>query len=182
MPVCVVAVSGLASRAEEQEVPVVNLPAKVVAAIQAKFPGAKLVSALKATEDGETGYEVKLTVKSPDTQIVTRRRFRSRVQTIPGKEQQIEIGVNADGTVYEMEKTIDVNELPQPVRNVLAKDYATASVTKVEEVFRNDKLEYYEIKLTSEKKKFEIEVTADGKLLVEETEKAKKHPGLSKKE
>src|SRR5262245_19898680 len=183
-PICLFSFSlGVAATTgDEQEVSLVDLPGKVVAAIKAKFPAAKLVSAIKVTDDDETGYEVKITVKGPDIRLVSGRRFRSKVEIVPGKEQEIEIGLTADGAVYEMEKTIDAKDLPQPVQNVLKKDYATATVTKVEEVFKKDKLEYYEIRLTSnEKKKFEIEVTASGKVLVEEAEKTKKRPALDKR-
>ena len=165
-------------KAEEENVAVANLPVKVVTAIKAKFPAANLVSAVKDKEDGQTMYEVKITVTTQESQVVASRRriFRSRPTTsLVAKTQEIEVGLNEDGTIYEMEKTIEAKDLPKAVSDTLASKYGTAAVDKIEEIYKKDKLVHYEFKLTSSaKKKFEVEIAADGKFLVEETAKDKK--------
>lgn|GEM_PF-7127471 len=52
--------------------------------------------------------------------------------------------------------------------------YGKITYKTTEEVFKKDKLEYYEVLFeTAEKKWFEVEVSAEGKILKEEEKKKK---------
>src|SRR5688572_4562103 len=70
---------------DEEEVAVKDLPAKVVDAIEAKFPGAKITEAEKETEDGDTVYEVEINFG----------------------DEELEVEVSEDGKILEVEEEED---------------------------------------------------------------------------
>jgi hypothetical protein len=141
------------ARADEEKIDVDKLPEKVVAAVKAKYPDAKLEKASKERENDKTLYEV----------------------GIKNGEQKIDVTLEEDGTIVEIEKTIDAKDLPQAVTDALETKYPKYSCKKAEEISKKDKLEYYEVVLeTAEKKKFEVVVKPDGKIVKEESKDKKK--------
>src|SRR5262245_17095729 len=91
----VVAAPLRAVRAEgdEEQCPLDKLPAKVTAAVKAKWPKGEMLSATKETEKGKTLYEVK----------------------VKDGESKIEAVLTEDGVFTEIEATIPVKDLPKAV-------------------------------------------------------------------
>jgi hypothetical protein len=150
----VIALASLVSfaGADEQKVPLDKLPAKVRDAVKAKFASAELIGASKEKEKDETIYEV----------------------TIKHEGHKIDVELKEDGTIIAYEKEIKVEDLPKAVSDAVKEKYGKVDYKVAEEVFKKDKLEYYEVVVTTaEKKKFEVEVSAEGKILKEEAKKEK---------
>ncbi|MDB5389468.1 MAG: hypothetical protein JWM11_5114, partial [Planctomycetaceae bacterium] len=111
------------------------------------FPKAELIKATKEEEDKEVNYEV--TVK------------------VDGK--QIDITVEADGKIEELEKEIDLKDLPKAVTEALEKNHPKAVHKSAEAVYEiedgKEELEYYEVQLvTSDKKMIEVKIKENGKI------------------
>jgi len=168
------ALFALPVKGDLERVSLADVPANVIASLKAKFPNAKLVSAVRGVENGETQYEIRIIARIEQLEEGPPRllRRRARATNITYKDQEIEVGLKTDGSIYEMEKTIDARELPPRVAATLSEKYSDAAVQKVEEVTKKDKLAHYEIKLMSrEKKPVEVEIAPNGKVLKEEEQK-----------
>jgi uncharacterized membrane protein YkoI len=152
------AVLAAAVGADEEKVPLDKLPRAVLDAVKAKFPKGELKSASKEVEDGKTLYEVALKDGGHD----------------------IDATFTADGKVAGIEKVIDAKDLPRAVSAALEDKYPKATYRKVEEVteFKDgeEKPAVYEVLLqTADNKKFEVVLTAEGKITkVEDKNKEKK--------
>ncbi len=144
------AVAGFVA-ADEEKVPLDKVPKAVLEAVKVRFPQAKVNSAEKETEDGKTVYEIAITEK----------------------EQNIEVTVTTDAKIVEIEKQIVAKDLPAGVARALEGKYPKATFKMIEEVWKvtdgKENLEYYEVLLvTQDKKKFEVSVTAEGKITKQE--------------
>lgn len=144
-------------RADEEKVPLDQLPKAVAEAVKKRFPEAEMKGAEKETEKGKTVYEV----------------------TITNKGQSIEVTLTPEGTVTEIEKQIEAKDLPQVVAEALAGKYPKATYKMIEEVIKvkgdKEKLAYYEVLLvTAGKKKLEVSVTPEGKFTKEEDKSKEK--------
>ncbi|MCE9532711.1 MAG: PepSY domain-containing protein [Planctomycetes bacterium] len=139
------------TQADEEKVPLDKLPAKVKAAVKAKFPDAELLSAEKETEDGKTLYEV----------------------DIKNKGQKIEVTVDEDGKIVEIEKEIAAKDLPKVVLDAIEKKYPKATITKAEEITTGEKVKF-EMLITVCDKKLEVSFDPQGKFLEEEDKSKKK--------
>jgi len=138
--------------ADEEKVPLDKVPAKVLDAVKTKFPRAELVKASKEKENNETIYEV----------------------AIKNEGQNIDVSLKEDGTIIEVEKEIKAEDLPKVVADALKEKYGKVAYKKAEEVIKKDKLEYYEVLFeTAENKRFEVEVSPEGKIMKEEEKKKK---------
>ena len=145
---------------DEEKVPLDKLPKAVADAVKAKFPDAKLVAAGKEKEDGKVVYEVAIT----------------------NKDQSIEITVTPDGKIVLIEKVIAEKDLPKAVAEALEKKYPKATIKKLEEIVKDDKIVKYEaLIVTADKKNLEVSFDPSGKFL-EEEKKDKDEKGESKKE
>jgi uncharacterized membrane protein YkoI len=151
-----VAVLGLmvaAVNADEEKVPLKDLPKKVVAAVKAKFPGAKLNSASKEKEGEGFVYEVSITDK---------------------EGHKIDVSLTPEGKITAIEKLITAQDFPAAVTKTLKAKYPGAKYLKVEDVTAGEK-KYYEVVLeTKDKKKFEVEISPEGKVLKTESKDKKK--------
>jgi uncharacterized membrane protein YkoI len=145
------------ARADEEKVPLNKLPKVVKEAVMKRFPDAELVSAEKEVEKGKTVYEV----------------------AIKNKGQKIEVTLTPKGVITEIEKQIAARELPEAVTAALEKKYPKATYKMIEEVIKvkggKENLEYYEVLLvTTARKKYEVSVSAAGKIVkVEDKNKSK---------
>ena len=144
-------------RADEEKVPLDKLPQAVAAAVKNRFPDAELKGASKEEEKGQTIYEV----------------------AIRHKGQSMDISLTPTGTITEIEKSIEAKAMPRAVKAALTRKYPQATYQKIEEVIkvkgRTEKLEYYEVVLTTAgKKKLEVAVTPEGKLTGEEDKSKEK--------
>ena len=147
----------VAVRADEEKVPLDKVPKAVMKAVKERFPGAKLKAASTEKEDGKVVYEVALEHKG----------------------QKMDVTLTPEGAIIEIEKTIAAKDLPEVVAKALEDKYPKAKYQVVEEVIKVkdkvEKLEYYEILLTTAgKKKFEVQVAPDGKIVKEESKDKKK--------
>jgi hypothetical protein len=153
MVVALVVVAGPALGDDEEKVPLDKLPKAVVDAVKEKFPKAEMVSASKEKEDGKTLFEVSLK---------------------DGKHK-IDVTVTPEGKIDTVEKTIEVGDLPKAVAEAFESRYPRATVQKVEEISKEDKVTKYEFLIvTADKKKLEVCFDPKGKFLDEEKKEEKK--------
>lgn len=147
------------ARAKEQVIPTSRLPKAVLARIEKDFPKAAII---KAGMEDEDEYRVK----------VYEVKF-----THNGKER--EIMVSSDGTVVELETVVPENELPEAVRNALAKAAEGGKIQKIEktEVLAVVKLVElktpdlsYEAQILKDGKHLEIKFAPNGKVVETEEE------------
>jgi hypothetical protein len=134
-----------AAFANEKTVKQADVPKPVLAAVEAKYPNAKLTHFAKEVEDGKTLYEVALTVGTTHA----------------------EVSVSPEGKIVSEETTISVNDLPDAVRNGLAGSrYGKAKVLRVERVMEAAKpgVTTFELMVEQAGKKHELAFDGAGKL------------------
>src|SRR5262249_1379676 len=130
----------------DEKVPIDKVPKKVMAAVKARFPGAKITTAGKGTTDGKVVWDIELTLKG----------------------RKYEMDIQDDGTVLEVEKEVKGDEVPEGGTKALKAKYPKAKVKVIMEVNKvKDKKEvpdHYEVTLETEgKKEIEVIVSLDGK-------------------
>ncbi len=124
-----------------------KLPKQISAALKTKFPKAELVSAEKGDEDGKPVFEV----------------------VVKDQQQNLEVTLSPEGQIFAVEKTITADKLPKTVAAALHTKLPSAKIITAEEVWKDDKLSAYELTVeTAEKKSYEYEIDATGKILEEE--------------
>jgi hypothetical protein len=147
------AVAGLvvlaaAARAAEEKIPPDKLPKEVRAAVDGKFPGAELTSIEKETENGQVVYDIELKHKG----------------------RKYEMDIKEDGTILEIEKEIAAKDLPEAVTKALEAKYPKATYEEVMEKVKGKETkpsEYEVVLVTADKKKLEVTLTPDGKIVEE---------------
>jgi uncharacterized membrane protein YkoI len=142
---------GSAVRADEEKVALAKVPGPILAAVKKQFPGAKLVAAGKEKEDGKTVYEVSLQYKG----------------------HNYDVTATPEGKVVEVEKEITAGDLPKAVKGALDARYPKATLKKVEEITKDDKVAYEVLLVSAEKKTIEIKLDSRGKVLETEAKKGK---------
>lgn len=135
------------ARADEENVPLDKLPAKVKDAVKAKFPEAEFVKASKEVEEGVVLYEV----------------------GIRNKGQTIEVTTTEDGKIVEIESTIDARTLPPVVTNALLSRFGSLRFLKAEDIVKGDKT-YFEVLIehANGARRTEVQIDKAGKILHEE--------------
>lgn len=150
----VVAISGMTFvspvGAEEEKVALDKLPKAVTDAVKKMFPKAELIGATKEEEDKEIEYEV----------------------TVKDGGKKIDITVDDKGKIEELEKEVDLKDLPKAVTESLEKNHPKAVRKSAEAVYEiedgKEELEYYEVQVeTADKKKIEVKIKADGKIVTD---------------
>jgi uncharacterized membrane protein YkoI len=147
--VAVLALLGLtvAAWGEEKKIAIDKVPKVVLDAVKTKFPGAKLTGASMETEDKKLIYEVAFTYKG----------------------HNYEVECTPEGAFVAIDKQLDFKELPKEVAQTLTEKYPQAKYHVIEEVTKKEKIEYYEVELTTaDKKKIEVLIGPSGKILKEE--------------
>jgi uncharacterized membrane protein YkoI len=144
-----------ATKAQEAEIPLDQVPKGVMDSAKAKFPGAKFREASKETEDGKTVFELAL--------------------THDGKTMDVTFQEN--GTLVLVETEVSENDLPAVVLQAVKGKYPGAKIDLVESVKKGPELkkeaDYYEFHIaTKDKKSIEVEVDSQGKILNTEEKKA----------
>ena len=141
-----------ASRADEEKVPLADVPKAVLDAVKAKFPGAELTGAEKETEDGKTVFEIALKDKGCG----------------------VDVSVTPKGKIVEIERELAPADLPKPVAAAVEAKYPKATVKKAEETVEfegNEEEKSYEVVVvTAAKKTLELKVSPAGKILEEEAD------------
>jgi hypothetical protein len=145
-----------ATSADEEDVPLDQVPKAVLDAVKTRFKGAELKSASKETEDGQLVYEV----------------------TIKLKGRTIDTTLTPPGKLLMIEEQIDAGELPKAVSQTLRDKYPKAAYKIIEKIIKvedsQETLSLFEVLLeTPEKQAFEVQLNPEGKVVIEE----KKGPG-----
>jgi len=133
--------------ADEQKVPLRDVPRAVLDAVRAKFPKAELKGATKETgEDDEVTYEISLV----------------------NQGKKVTVSVDREGKIEEIETEIAIGDLPKSVTDALAAKYPKATLKRAEEVVEIDhgkEEKEYEVEVvTPEGKSIEVKVEANGRI------------------
>ena len=137
------------AQADEKKIEVSELPKVVVKAAMKAFPEAKIVGAAKETEDGETIFEV--------------------MMKLDGKS--IDLAIDDEGEIEEIEKEIEVEDLPRAVIKAARKRFPEGKIAKVEEVSDEDDKVVYELAIEIKGgKTVEVIMSPNGKILEDEHE------------
>ena len=119
-------------------------PKAVRDAIEGRFPGAKVSTTERETENGKVNFEVNLT----------------------HKDRKYEMHIQEDGTIKAIEKEINLKDVPEAVLKALKDKYPDAMIQGGMEVSKvKDKKEtpdHYLISVKIGDKKKEIAVSLDG--------------------
>jgi hypothetical protein len=131
---------------QDEKVDIDKLPSKVAATLKAKFPGAKITSASKTTENGAIVYDIEM--------------------TRGGRKHEMDL--KEDGTIVNFENEISVKALPAAVTAAVKARYPNCPIKEAMEVMvikdKKDTLDEYEVLIeTAEKKEVELTVSPDGK-------------------
>jgi hypothetical protein len=138
--------------AGEEKVPLDKLPDSVVKAVTLKFPEAKMTSAVKATADGKTSYEV----------------------TLKAGKFGIDVTLTSEGKIMQVEKEMAFTDLPKPVAAAFSARYPKAKVKRIEELSKDDKIISYELLIEAAEKTLEGYFDPQGKFLQEKDVTPKK--------
>jgi len=127
----------------EKAVPLDKVPKKVLDAVKAKYPTAKLRSASTETDKGKTVYEIAIT----------------------NKKQKIDVSLTSEGKIVSIEAEIEMKDVPKKVVKAFKSKYADAKVKLIEEVTKN-KTHYYEFQITTaDGQSMEVSFDPSGKYL-----------------
>jgi len=139
-------VAGLAGA---QKLKASDVPAAVTEAFAKNFPKAKEV---KWSNEGTSEFEAEFEIAA------------------------LEQAANFDktGNLLETETEIKKSELPQAVQAAIAKEFAGFTLDEPEKVEIPGKALLYEMELKKDKVKYEVQFSADGKVVKKEEMKAKK--------
>jgi uncharacterized membrane protein YkoI len=154
MCVLVIVLASMAARADddkEEKVPLDKVPKAVLKAVKAKFRGAELISAQTEKEDGKTLYEINL----------------------KDKGHTVDVSLTPDGKIVSIEKTIDAKDLPRRVTETINNKYPKADYKRVEEITEGGKTSYEVLLVAANKKKIEMVLDRDGKIIKEEAKDKK---------
>lgn len=136
-----------AARADEEAVPLDKLPKAVTDAVAKRFPKVEMKEASKEKDGDKVVFEVSLKKDGKTTDVT----------------------VTEAGVITLIEQQIEFKDLPKAVAKAFEDKYPKATYEIVETVTKvadgKETLDYYEAKLTdADKKKWEVEVTPDGKV------------------
>ncbi|SNX58804.1 Putative beta-lactamase-inhibitor-like, PepSY-like [Nitrosomonas ureae] len=130
--------------ASENEVSKDQVPKTVLEAFEKSYPNAKEVEFEQGMIEGKTVYEIEYKENG----------------------REYEIMYDADGEILQKEESIDMETLPEPVAQAIAKAYPKATLEEAEKVMNPDgTVTGYEVEIMSEGKKFELQVDTYGKIL-----------------
>jgi hypothetical protein len=135
-------------RAKEEPVPQDKIPKKVMDALLAKFPKAKIDKCVKEKEGDDVVYDIEFKQEG----------------------RKCEADIKEDGTYINYEKAIDAKDLPKKCRDAIDKKYPKATLKEIMEETevkgKDEKLSAYEVVLvTADKKEVEVKVSPEGKIL-----------------
>jgi hypothetical protein len=144
---------GPLAHGREEKVALDAVPAPVMSAVKARFPGASVQGAGRETEKGKLVYEV----------------------TLDEKGRNVDVTVTPGGDLLLIESAIDRAEVPAPVVQALTEKYPGAVYRVLESIVEVDKgherLAFYEVELvTADRHTKEVKVKPDGRGMTEEEE------------
>lgn len=119
-----------------------DLPASVVSSFEKSYPTAVIKGIGKEKENGATYYEV---------------------ESMDGKTRR-DLLYSPDGTLVEIEETISIAKIPQPVTKTFSEKFVGYSVVKAEKVTKGGEVSY-ELTIKQGKGKKEVVFDSAGKVL-----------------
>lgn len=129
--------------AQEKKIKRSDLPPAVEKAVAAQSVGATIRGFSTEKENGQTLYEVEMTVSGHSK----------------------DVSMTADGSVFEVEEQVTLDSLSTEVKAGLQAKAGNRKILKVESLTKKGKLVAYEAKVEANGKKTEIQVGPDGKPL-----------------
>lgn len=121
-----------------------QVPKPVVEAFEKAYPNAKKVEFEEETFEGKTVYEVEY----------------------KENRKEYDLLYDADGTLLRKEEEIDVQTLPEPIRQAVTKAYPKAKIKEAEKLMKPDgTVTGYEVEIKEGRKEFELELDTDGQIL-----------------
>ncbi|MFY9558324.1 MAG: hypothetical protein WAV20_00035 [Blastocatellia bacterium] len=133
----------------ETRVKMKDLPEAVRKTVQEQSKGATLRGLARETDDGKTFYEAELRVRGHNKDVL----------------------IDPAGTVVEIEEQVAMSSLPSVVQATIRKEAGKGKITGVESITKNNSIEAYEAHVTTGRKRFEIKVAPDGKLISSEEDR-----------
>jgi uncharacterized membrane protein YkoI len=109
---------------EEREIDLDELPAAVLEALEAAYPGARILEAEMEEEDGETEYDV----------------------SAMHEGRTLEVGLTSSGEVIEVSQVLEEEDLPQQVIEWIEANFAGAELLEIELV-SEDGFTSYELQI-----------------------------------
>ena len=134
--------AGIAS-AQEKKIKRSDLPPAVEKTVAAQSAGATIKGFSTEKENGQTLYEVEMTVNG-----------RSK-----------DISMTADGSIVEIEEQVALDSLSSDVKAGLQTKAGKGTILRVEALTKKGKLVAYEAQVETNGKKSEVQVGPDGKPL-----------------
>jgi uncharacterized membrane protein YkoI len=134
--------AGIAT-AQEKKIKRSELPPAVEKTVTAQSAGATIRGFSSEVENGQTLYEVELTVNGHSK----------------------DISMAADGSIVEVEEQVALDSLSAEVKAGLQAKAGKGKILKVESITKKNKLVAYEAKVDTGGKKSEVQVGPDGKPL-----------------
>jgi hypothetical protein len=147
LAVLVFGLSAAVAMADEQKVPLSQVPKAVTEAFKAKFPKASIKNAIKEDDRGRVTYEIESTVQGG---------------------LSIDAVLKPDGQFVAIEKQIKTSDLPAAVAAGVKSRYPKARLTKAEEVHKDGKISYEVTVKKGDGKTAVLAFDKDGKFLEEE--------------
>jgi uncharacterized membrane protein YkoI len=129
--------------AQEKKIKRSELPPAVEKTVAAQSAGATILGFSTEKENGQTLYEVEMTVSGHSK----------------------DVSMTTDGSIVEVEEQVALDSLSPEVKGGLQAKAGKGKITKVESLTKKDKLVAYEAKVETNGKKTEIQVGPDGKPL-----------------
>lgn len=129
--------------AQEKKIKRSELPPAVEKTLAAQSTGATIRGFSMEKENGQTLYEVEMTVNGHSK----------------------DVSMTTDGSIVEVEEQLALDSLSAEVKAELQAKAGTGRIRKVESLTKKDKLVAYEAKVETNGKKTEIQVGPDGKPL-----------------
>lgn len=132
------------ANASEEDVSKHQVPKAILEAFEKAHPNAQEVEFEKKMVGGKTAYEVEYMENG----------------------REYEILYDSDGVILQIEETLDVKALPEPIAQAISKAYPKATIEDAEKVMKPDgTVVVYEVEIKAEGKKLELELDANGKIL-----------------
>ena len=122
------------------------MPAAVARTAATESQGAKIRGYSQEKENGQTFYEVEMTVNGHHRDVL----------------------IDSSGTVVEVEEQVQLVDVPAAVRDSLRAAAGKGKVTGVESVTKGGRIVAYEARVNTNGKRSEISVDPDGKRITGE--------------
>jgi uncharacterized membrane protein YkoI len=121
-----------------------QVPKAVLEVFEKAYPSAKSVEFEKESFEGKVAYEIEYEENG----------------------REYELLYDADGTLLRKEEEIEVQALPEPVRQAITKAHPEAKIEEAEKLMKPDgTVTGYEVEIKEGRKKFELELDTGGQIL-----------------